>query len=92
MLLQEQIDFILELGPALHAAELDTKILTWDHNLDAPEYPLEVHASAAGQYVDGIAWHLYAGDIRTTSDVHNAFPTRNMHFTEQPIRRSVRYL
>lgn len=49
MLLQQQIDFILELGPALHAAELDTKILTWDHNLDAPEYPLEVHASAAGQ-------------------------------------------
>jgi len=79
----EQIAFILELGPALQAAGFATKILTWDHNLDVPEYPLEVLASEAGQYVDGVAWHLYAGAISTMSEVHNAYPDKNMYFTEQ---------
>lgn len=83
MTAQEQIDFIMELGPAIQNAGFSTKILTWDHNCDVPEYPMEVMGSAAGQYVDGAAFHLYAGDISALSTVHDAFPNKNIYFTEQ---------
>ena len=83
MTAQEQINFILELGPAIQSAGFSTKILTWDHNCDVPEYPIEVLGSAAGQYVDGAAFHLYAGDISALSTVHDAFPNKNIYFTEQ---------
>jgi glucosylceramidase len=33
--------------------------------------------------VDGSAFHLYAGNISAMSTVHNAFPTKNVYFTEQ---------
>ncbi|MBN1186266.1 MAG: T9SS type A sorting domain-containing protein [Bacteroidales bacterium] len=83
MTAQEQIDFIMELGPAIQNAGFSTKILTWDHNCDVPEYPLEVFASPAAQYVDGAAWHLYGGDISAMSDVHDAYPEKTTYFTEQ---------
>lgn len=83
MTAQEQIDFIMQLGPAIQNAGFATKILTWDHNCDIPEYPMEVLGSAAGQYVDGAAFHLYAGDISALSTVHDAFPDKNIYFTEQ---------
>ena len=31
----------------------------------------------------GSAFHLYAGDISALSTVHNAFPDKNVYFTEQ---------
>jgi glucosylceramidase len=37
----------------------------------------------ANPYVDGSAFHLYGGDISALSSVHNAFPTKNIYFTEQ---------
>lgn len=72
------------LGPAFVAAGLTTKIIIYDHNADRPDYPLEVLADAgARQYIDGSAFHLYAGNISALSDVHNAYPTKNIYFTEQ---------
>jgi glucosylceramidase len=72
------------LGPAFQAANLSTKIIVYDHNCDKPEYPLEVLSDAsAKQYVDGSAFHLYAGDISALNTVHNAHPDRNLYFTEQ---------
>lgn len=83
MTAQEQINFINHLGPAIQNAGFSTKILTFDHNCDHPEYPIEVLGSSAGQYVDGAAFHLYAGDISALSTVHNAFSNKNVYFTEQ---------
>ena len=35
-----------------------------------------------GKYVDGSAWHFYAGSITALGVVHNAFPNKNVYFTE----------
>src|SRR5690606_31022119 len=37
----------------------------------------------ARQYVDGSAFHLYGGDISALSQVRNAYPDKNIYFTEQ---------
>ena len=85
MLAGQQAEFIgKHLGPAFKAARLDTKIICYDHNADKPEYPLTVLGDAtANPYVDGSAFHLYAGPIEALSKVHDAYPTKNLYFTEQ---------
>jgi glucosylceramidase len=81
----EQAAFIKNnLGPAFRTAGLTTKIVVYDHNCDRPDYPLAILNDAdARQYVDGSAFHLYAGDISSLSQVHDAFPVKNIYFTEQ---------
>lgn len=81
----EQADFIKNhLGPAFNAAAINTKIIVWDHNCDNPGYPIAIlNDGAAKPYVDGAAFHLYAGDISALSTVHNAHPDKNVYFTEQ---------
>ncbi|TDO21336.1 glycoside hydrolase family 30 beta sandwich domain-containing protein [Pedobacter duraquae] len=79
----EQVAFINNnLGPQLRNAGLNTKIIAYDHNTDVPSYATTVVGNA-GQYVDGSAFHLYAGTIGTLTDVHNAYPNKNVYFTEQ---------
>ena len=72
------------LGPAFAAAGITTKIITYDHNADRPDYPLTIlNDAAAKAYVDGSAFHLYGGNISALSDVHNAHPDKHVYFTEQ---------
>jgi len=82
---EQQAEFIKKsLGPAFRAANLDTKIIAYDHNADRPDYPLTVlNDPDAAQYVDGSAFHLYAGPIEALSKVHDAYPAKNVYFTEQ---------
>ncbi|WP_461451749.1 glycoside hydrolase family 30 protein [Mucilaginibacter sp.] len=70
------------LGPAFAANNITTKIICYDHNCDHPEYATYVLNSSANQYVDGSAFHFYAGPITALSQVHNAFPNKNIYFTE----------
>ncbi|MEZ5044968.1 MAG: glycoside hydrolase family 30 beta sandwich domain-containing protein [Saprospiraceae bacterium] len=81
----DQAEFIRDhLGPAFLAAGLETKIILYDHNADRPDYPLSILAdAAAAKFVDGSAFHLYGGDIKTLSDVHEAYPDKHLYFTEQ---------
>ncbi len=81
----EQAAFVKQrLGPAFKAAKLTTKIIVYDHNADKPEYPISILQDAdAAQYVDGSAFHLYGGKIEALSKVHDAFPVKNLYFTEQ---------
>jgi glucosylceramidase len=81
----QQADFIKNyLGPAFANANLTTKIIIYDHNCNKPEYPLTVlNDLGANPYVDGSAFHLYEGDISALYTVHNAYPTKNLYFTEQ---------
>ena len=85
MLPAEQALFIKKsLGPAFKAANLKTKIILYDHNADRPDYPITVlNDSEARKYADGSAFHLYAGPISALSEVHKAFPDKNIYFTEQ---------
>jgi glucosylceramidase len=72
------------LGPAFTAAGITAKIIIYDHNCDRPDYPIEVlNDPAARQYVDGSAFHLYAGNITALSQVYTAFPDKKIYFTEQ---------
>jgi glucosylceramidase len=72
------------LGPAFQSAGIKTKIIAYDHNCDHPDYPIAVLGDAAANaFVDGSAFHLYAGDISAMSQVHSAYPTKNLYFTEQ---------
>lgn len=85
MLAEQQAEFVKKnLGPSFKAAKIDTKIIVYDHNADRPDYPLTVlNDPEARQYVDGSAFHLYAGPIDTLSKVHDAYPDKNIYFTEQ---------
>lgn len=81
----QQRDFIKNyLGPAFKNNNLKTKIVVYDHNCNKPEYALDILKDPeAYQYIDGSAFHLYEGDISALSTVHNAFPDKNLYFTEQ---------
>ena len=74
------------LGPALRKAGLRTKVVLYDHNCDRPDYPETIlkDPQAAG-FADGSGFHLYAGDIAAMTGVHDAFPTKNLYFTEQMV-------
>jgi glucosylceramidase len=81
-----QQDTIIKLclGPALQSANLTTKIILYDHNCDQPGYPISIlDDPSARQFADGSAFHLYAGDISALTTVHNAYPSKNVYFTEQ---------
>ena len=87
MLDSEQDDFIAhDLGPAFQKAGIKTKILLYDHNLDHPAYVLSIlKGPEANKYIDGSAWHLYGGKVDAMTQVHDAFPDKNIYFTEQSI-------
>ncbi len=87
---KEQTDFIKNhLGPAFENAGIDTKIIIYDHNADRPDYPLTVlDDGIARKYIDGVAFHLYGGDIGALSAIHSAYPDKNLYFTEQYVSSS----
>ena len=80
----EQLIFIRDhLGPAFERANLDTKVIIYDHNWDETAYPLEILAdSEAKKYVWGSAFHCYAGEVDAMSEVNRAHPDRGIFFTE----------
>jgi glucosylceramidase len=87
MLESEQDDFIKnDLGPAFKKAGITTKIVLYDHNLDHPLYPLSIlRDPAANKYIDGTGFHLYGGAVDAMTQVHDAFPRKNLYFTEQSV-------
>jgi len=72
--------FIKEfLGPALRNAKLDTRIWLLDHNYDLWGRAMdELSDPEVFQFVDGVAWHGYAGQ----PDAMTRFPTKNAYWTE----------
>ncbi len=85
MLASEQRDFIKNnLGPDFQSAAIATKIILYDHNCDHPEYATSILSDAdAARYVNGSAFHLYAGNISALSQVHTAYSEKDVYFTEQ---------
>ncbi|MEU7867020.1 RICIN domain-containing protein [Dactylosporangium sp. NPDC049140] len=83
MLMQsdQQARIINSLAPKLSAAGTGTKILAWDHNWDNTSFPQQVLASA-GNNVAGTAWHCYGGTPSGQTTVHNAYPNKDIFFTE----------
>lgn len=87
MTAEEEAAFVgKHLGPALAAAGLKTKIIAFDHNCDHPVYPETVLRDVdAAKYTDGAGFHLYRGEIGAMTEVHDAFPQKNVYFTEQMV-------
>jgi glucosylceramidase len=70
-------------GPTFRARGLKTQILDYDHNWDNPEMPLTVlNDPVARQYVSGVAWHCYEGDVPAQTPVHDAYPDKDAWLTE----------
>ena len=87
MFAAEEATFIAKyLGPSFQEAGITTKILLYDHNADVPSYPLSIlEDPVACKYVDGIAFHLYGGDVSTLTKVHDEYPNKNLYLTEQSV-------
>jgi glucosylceramidase len=73
-------------GPLMRSIGLKTKIILFDHNCNHPDYPISILADAqAAQYAVGSGFHLYEGVISALTTVHDAFPAKNLYFTEQMV-------
>ncbi len=71
------------LGPALANAKLDTKIWILDHNYNLWGRAIcELDDPRVNRYVDGVAWHGYAGQPSAMTRVHEAYPDKHMYWTE----------
>jgi len=72
------------LGPALAGAGLGgVKIFGYEHNWDQPDYPETLLAdTTAYGYLAGSSFHCYAGDVSAQSQVKQAYPAKDIWFTE----------
>ncbi len=84
MTIGEQQSFVRDfLGPAIRKAGLSPHILILDHNWDLTNYANQVLSDpAAADFIDGVAFHCYGGDVSNQSVVHNAHPDKGIWFTE----------
>ena len=79
----QQIAFIDDLGPALKAADLSTKIICYDHNYDYWTVPQAILSDAtAAPYTAGAGFHHYGGDPSAMTTLHALFPAKDIWFTE----------
>ncbi len=74
------------------------KIIGYDHNwtqhpddaADAarlgvpaePNYPYDLLRTSAAQWIAGTGYHCYSGDANAQTGLHNAFPAKDIWFTE----------
>jgi len=79
-----EIEFVRDhLGPALRKAGIPAKIWVLDHNYNLWGRAIdELSDTGAYEFIDGIAWHGYAGEASAMTRVHEAFPQKNAYWTE----------
>jgi glucosylceramidase len=71
------------LGPALNSACPDTKIWLLDHNFNLWGRVMDLLSDPdLNRFVDGVAWHAYAGEPDAMTRVRDAFPSKSAYFTE----------
>ena len=79
-----EMRFIAEhLGPRFAERNIESRIWILDHNYDLWGRALsELADPKVNQYVDGVAWHGYAGQPCSMTSVHKAHPDKHMYWTE----------
>ncbi|MFT4112211.1 glycoside hydrolase family 30 protein [Silvibacterium sp.] len=88
---QQRLFVANSLGPELQRAGLKTRIIIYDHNADHIAFPEHILADpAAARFIDGSAFHLYAGSLENLSKMHEAYPAKNIYFTEQMVIEDTR--
>ena len=90
----EEARLAKSVGPAFQKAGIDTKIFGYDHNWSLhpndvglpganPEYAKSLlDDPEARRWLDGTAFHCYSGDPSAQSTLHDAYPNKNIYFTE----------
>ena len=81
---EAEVEFVkAHLGPALRKAGLPAKIWVIDHNYNLWGRAIdELSDPAAYEFIDGIAWHGYVGDVSAMTRVHESFPEKGAYWTE----------
>jgi glucosylceramidase len=90
---KEQAAFVKKsLGPAMKAAGFSTKIYAFDHNYDydgmeeQKSYPVRIYEDGeAAPYIAGAAYHNYSGSREELNRIHDAYPGKELVFTETSI-------
>ena len=90
---KEELAFVRDaLGTAFKAAGLDTQIYAFDHNYNydniesQKNYPGKIYEdAAASQYLAGAAYHNYGGNREELLNIHQAYPEKELLFTETSI-------
>jgi glucosylceramidase len=79
-----EIEFISRhLGPQLARNNLSTKIWILDHNYNLWGRAIcTLDEPGVNKFVDGVAWHGYAGRHDMMTRVHEAHPEKHMYWTE----------
>jgi len=79
-----EMEFIARhLGPQLAANHVDTKVWILDHNYNLWGRAMdELDDRNVARYVDGVAWHGYAGEPAAMTRVHDAHPDKHAYWTE----------
>ncbi|MGC9972240.1 MAG: glycoside hydrolase family 30 beta sandwich domain-containing protein [Bryobacteraceae bacterium] len=79
-----EIEFVARhLGPQLALNKLDTRIWILDHNYNLWGRAIcELDEPEVNRYVDGVAWHGYAGQPEAMTRVHQAHPNKHAYWTE----------
>ncbi|KAG0602024.1 hypothetical protein M758_11G155600 [Ceratodon purpureus] len=76
----DELNFVRDhLSPRMAATGV--KLLTLDHNWDLLWYPKAVMNEGSTFYA-GSAWHCYAGSNSAMGEMHNAYPQKDIYFTE----------
>jgi hypothetical protein len=81
---EDEILFLRKyLGPLLRKIGSSTKIWVLDQNFTLWGRAIaELSDAQAYEFIDGIAWHGYAGEPSAMTQVHDAFPQKSAYFTE----------
>ena len=90
---EDEILFVRKfLGPLMQSTNCPTRIWILDHNFNLWGRALdELSDAAAYPFIDGVAWHGYAGEPSAMTEVHNAFPEKHAYFTEGGPLRNPRF-
>jgi glucosylceramidase len=73
------------LGPAIDAAKLGTKLLVWEDGWASSETYIKTVLSdpTASSYVEGSSFHGYNGVPFAQAPIRRSFPGKSIHFTHQ---------
>jgi len=90
-------DFIRDhLGPEFRKQGIDTRIWCYDHNLNNLWYPRNILSDPkAAEFVQGTAFHPYAGRAEAMGRFHDEFPQKDVFLSEgsmQGIRGAARII
>jgi glucosylceramidase len=82
--MEYEADFVRKnLGPALQAKRIDTKIWIIDHNYNLWGRALgELETPDVRQFTNAIAWHGYVGKVEWIDRVQEKYPEVEMYWTE----------